>query len=138
MAKVRFQNGAEATSELLLDEEIEDGASASDAKKQLKELADHYGTVEDAAAWLDGSPKPAHLGQPAEAVIPQTSRLLESVPTAPPSPEAQAEEVAAAEAAAAEVAAAEEKAVAENLAAREEIAKAAAEKEAAKKKKSDG
>lgn len=138
MSKIYFQNGADGP-EVALNEE---GDSSSGGKRQLKDLADKYGTVEGAAAWYEGDEKPKHLEvdeAAAAQAVPESSRLKEHVITAPPSPDAEAEAVAATEAAAAAQAEAEAIAKAENEAAH---AKAAADAEAAKKaegkKKSDG
>lgn len=57
MAKVHFQNGA-AAPPIVLTEEVEPG---KDAKQQLDELVEKYGTVQDAAAWLHGEEKPKEL-----------------------------------------------------------------------------
>lgn len=130
MARIRFQNGAEASSDLLLDEEIADGTSASDTKKRLAELVHLYGTVDDAVAWLDGTEKPKKL-EAEEAPIPPTSRLLEQPPQAPPSPEVEAKEIKRFEKAEAENQEARDEAVAAHA---EAQAKAAAEAEKAEAK----
>lgn len=61
MTKVRFQNGVDAPEIILDGENVDPGR---DAKDHLDELAEKYGTVPDAAAWLDGDDRPTHLEAP--------------------------------------------------------------------------
>jgi hypothetical protein len=57
MFRVFFQNGADAP-EIVLEEEFE---TKEEAKKRLAHLTHTYGTVDDAAAWLEGDEKPSAL-----------------------------------------------------------------------------
>lgn len=60
MYRIRFRNGVDAV-EILLEEEFE---TEREAKLALPELAHRFGTVPDAAAWIDGEKPPRHLAPP--------------------------------------------------------------------------
>src|SRR4051812_287469 len=83
VTKVRFKNGADAP-EIVLDETFEDDAAAKD---RLEYLTHTYGTVPDAAAWIDGTKAPKSVSEPVEVPIPEDSSLNEFVPSAGPAPE---------------------------------------------------
>lgn len=57
MQRIRFRNGPDGP-EIVLDEQFE---TEDEARSQLARLEEVYGTVPDAAAWLDGTKPPKHL-----------------------------------------------------------------------------
>lgn len=73
MFRICFQNGPDAP-EHILGEEFE---TREEAKKRLDWFASHYGTVEDAAAWIEGDEKPAKLKK-AEAAAAKAEAELSS------------------------------------------------------------
>jgi pyruvate/2-oxoglutarate dehydrogenase complex dihydrolipoamide acyltransferase (E2) component len=80
MYRVRFRNGVDAQ-EILLD--VDDGRplqfeTEKEARAQLPEIVRRYGTVDDAAAWIDGDDPPEHLSE--EAVV---SPIVEEPEPAP-------------------------------------------------------
>jgi pyruvate/2-oxoglutarate dehydrogenase complex dihydrolipoamide acyltransferase (E2) component len=80
MYRVRFRNGVDAQ-EILLD--VDDGRllqfeTEKEARAQLPEIVRRYGTVADAAAWIDGDDPPEHLSE--EAVV---SPIVEEPEPAP-------------------------------------------------------
>lgn len=136
MIRVCFQNGPDGP-EIVLSDEYE---TEAEAKDQLERLARIYGTVEGAAAWVEGTKKPKGLDvEPDVEAIPADSVLKEHVIKAPPSPEAEAAELEKAAKAREKEAAANEAAIAENEAAHAAIAeeKAAEEKKAEAKAAKD-
>lgn len=126
MIRVCFQNGPEGP-EIMLTGSFESDPSTA----ELKALAVLYGTVEGAAAWVEGAKKPKHLEvdeAAAFAAVPDDSVLKEHVPSAPPAPEVTAKEEKARAKLEAEHQAARDAAAEENAQAH---ADAAAEAEAA-------
>jgi hypothetical protein len=72
MLFVRFRNGVDAP-EIVLEREFE---TRAEAQSQLAHLTRTYGTVPDAAAWIDGDDPPKHLrGDDGEEAKPAAALL---------------------------------------------------------------